>query len=150
MQRQSLLYAEEFGYSNVFASYVAAGMAPFVANFNAARDALWIAENEANQRVGAIAIVHDERPDWAKLRWFFLEGKARGTGLGRRLMDTALAFAKNAGYAGVLLWTVDDLVAARRLYEAAGFVLAYQDEKPCQWALWGHEQRWEKRLQDVQ
>ena len=61
-------------------------------------------------------------------------------------MRTALDFAKAAGYQGVWLWTVDDLAEARRQYEKAGFRLAHTEAEPCEWAPWGHEQRWELAL----
>lgn len=143
--RQAEIYAEEFSYRPVFERYVCQGLAPFMENHDATRDRLWIAE-EDDRRIGAIAVHHDERPGWAKLRWFFVEKEARGTGLGRRLMDGAIRFCRQAGYAGILLWTVDDLHAARRVYEASGFRLAFQDDAPCPWAPWGHEQRWELEL----
>lgn len=61
-------------------------------------------------------------------------------------MRAAIAFSRKTGYKGILLWTVDDLHAARALYEKAGFTLGFEDPKPCAWAPWGHEQRWELRL----
>jgi len=143
--RQVVVYHEEFGYSQVFERYFARGLAPFLDNFDAGRDALWIAEH-AGRPVGSIAIQHDHgRRGWAKLRWYFVEAEARGMGVGRRLMQTALRFARQAGYEGVALWTVDDLHAARRVYEASGFALAEQTIG-CDWAPWGHEQRWELRF----
>jgi GNAT superfamily N-acetyltransferase len=144
--RQAALYADEFGYLPVFEAYVARGLAPFLDGFDAARDRAWVAELDGRP-VGFIAIQHDpDRRGWAKLRWYFVERQARGHGLGKRLLATALRFARRAGYRGVLLWTVDDLADARRQYERAGFDLAYQDPKPCAWAPWGHEQRWERVL----
>ena len=145
-ERQAVLYHEEFGYSQVFETYVARGLAPFLDNFDPKRDALWIATLDG-RRVGAIAVQHDpERRGWAKLRWYFVEKEGRGHGAGSRLLSTAIRFARRARYQGILLWTVDDLDAARRQYEKAGFALAHQDEAPCPWAAWGHEQRWELRL----
>jgi len=147
---QAALYAREFGYLPVFETYVAQGLAPFLERFDATRDRLWVADLHG-ERVGAIAIQHDpERRGWAKLRWYFVEPKARGHGLGRRLLATALRFARKAGYKGVYLWTVDDLADARTQYERAGFTLAFQDAKPCAWAPWGHEQRWELRLCELE
>lgn len=145
-ERQAVVYAKEFGYLPVFETYLAQGLAPYLEGFDDALDRLWIAEL-AGRRVGCIAIQHDaKRPGWAKLRWFLLERGARGEGLGRKLMQAALTFSRRAGYKGVYLWTVDDLEGARRVYERAGFNLAFEDPKPCAWAPWGHEQRWEIRL----
>lgn len=144
LHRQAVVYAEEFGYHPVFEAYVARGIPAFLDNFDKARDGVWVAEDQAGQPLGFIGVQHDpEREGWAKLRWFLVEAEARGMGTGRRLMDEALGFVRKAGYKGVYLWTVDDLAAARRVYERAGFQLAYQDPHPCAWAPWGHEQRWE-------
>ncbi len=141
--RQVVVYHQEFGYSQVFEAYFARGLAPFLDQFDAKRDRLWVAEL-AGAPVGFIAIQHDaKRPGWAKLRWYFVEKEARGLGVGRKLMAAALRFASEAGYRGVHLWTVDDLHAARRVYEANGFTLAHQAKEPCEWAPWGHEQHWE-------
>lgn len=140
--RQAVLYHEEFGYSVAFESYVAQSIGPFAAGYDAARDHLWIAER-AGAPVGAIAIQHDAaRPGFAKLRWYFLEPSARGLGLGKRLLNTALAFARQAGYSHVYLHTVDDLHEARRQYEKAGFTLSHTETEACEWAPWGHEQEW--------
>ncbi len=144
--RQAVVYAEEFGYSPVFERYVSHGLAPFLDDFDAGKDRIWMASRGA-ERLGFIAIQHDPtRRGWAKLRWFLVEKEARGLGVGRRLMQAALAFARKAGYRGVYLWTVDDLAAARRVYVTSGFVLVHEATEPCEWAPWGHEQRWELEL----
>lgn len=141
--RQAELYATEFRYTPVFEEYVLRSFIPFLERFDAAKDGLWVAERDG-QRVGCIAIQHDpQRPGWAQLRWYFVESSARGQGLGQQLLDTALAFVRAAGYAGVWLITIDDLHAARHQYERAGFHLVYTDPKPCAWAAWAREQHWE-------
>ncbi len=146
LERHAVLYAKEFHYLPIFETYVAASIVPFVEAFDPARDRMWIVER-GGQRLGCIAIQHDpKRRGWAKLRWFLLEKDARGIGLGRKLMTAALRFAKQAGYTGVHLLTVDDLTDARRLYETNGFLLSWQDDKPCIWAPWGHEQTWDLRF----
>lgn len=152
VHRQAVVYATEFGYSPLFETYLHEGAAAFLRKFGAAKDRIWVAESastgESRKSVlGFIAIQHDpDRRGWAKLRWFLVEKEARGDGVGGRLMKAALAFSRKAGYRGVLLWTVDDLDAARTLYEKSGFALAFHDPKPCAWAPWGHEQRWELQL----
>lgn len=144
--RQADLYAKEFGYSQVFEAYVARGLAPYLDGFDPRLDRLWMAELDGKP-VGSVTVQHDrERAGWAKLRWYYVETEARGHGAGRMLLDAALDFAREVGYEGVLLWTVNDLEAARRQYERAGFRLAFEDDKPCPWAPWGREQRWELRL----
>ena len=155
VHRQAVVYAREFGYSQVFETYLHEGTATFLRQFDAKRDRIWVAESvssgsSASSVLGFIAIQHDpDRRGWAKLRWFLVEKEARGHGVGRRLMRAVVAFSRKAGYKGILLWTVDDLQAARALYQATGFELAFQDPKPCRWAPWGHEQRWELPLGDV-
>jgi GNAT superfamily N-acetyltransferase len=173
VHRQAVVYAEEFGYSPLFETYLHEGAAVFLRKHDARRDRVWVAEAQPRMTqiaqtqtqsaasaepsassasferrvLGFVAIQHDpDRRGWAKLRWFLVEEEARGHGVGARLMKAALAFSRKAGYKGVLLWTVDDLHAARALYEKAGFTLAFQDPKPCRWAPWGHEQRWELSL----
>lgn len=144
--RQAELYQAEFRYKPVFEDYVVRSFAPFVERFDAAQDALWVAELDG-RRVGCVAIQHDAtRPGWAQLRWYFVEADARGHGVGQALLDTALAFTRRAGYKAVWLWTVDDLAAARRQYERLGFKLVHTEREPCAWAPWSHEQRWELPL----
>jgi len=143
LERHAVVYHDEFGYSQVFENYVAQGLPTFLMSLDARRDRLWVAE-QGGRRVGCIGVHHvDDHPGWAKLRWFLVEKHARGQGLGARLLDEAIRFSRAVGYKGVFLWTVNDLDAARRLYEKAGFTLAEEKAEPCPWASWGHEQRWE-------
>lgn len=145
LQRHAEVYLTEFGYLPVFEAYVAETIPPFLRAFDPKRDRLWIAES-AGRRLGCVAIQHDpHRRGWAKLRWFLVEREARGTGLGRRLMDAALRFSRRAGYRGVHLLTVDDLHAARQVYEHRGFRLVKEGPR-CEWAPWAQEQRWELLL----
>jgi GNAT superfamily N-acetyltransferase len=153
VHRQAVVYAREFGYSHLFETYLHEGAAVFLRNFDPRRDRVWIAESASSDRksvesmLGFVAIQHDpDRRGWAKLRWFLVEKEARGQGVGQRLLRAAIAFSCKAGHKGILLWTVDDLDAARALYQKAGFTLASQDPEPCAWAPWGHEQRWELPL----
>jgi GNAT superfamily N-acetyltransferase len=143
--RQAVVYAEEFGYSRVFESYVCRGLPAYLDQYDERRDRLWMAGADGRP-VGFIAVHHaDDHPGWAKLRWFLVEAEARGRGVGRRLLATALRFCRAAGYRGVFLWTVDDLHGARRLYEEAGFRLVEQTEG-CPWKPGAHEQRWDLEL----
>jgi GNAT superfamily N-acetyltransferase len=146
LHRHAVVYKEEFGYSDLFESYVCEGLTPFMKNYDPKRDRLWIGEM-GRRRIGSVAVHHVLNcPGWAKLRWFLVEKEARGRGLGYRLLDTAIGFCKKAHYRGIFLWTVSDLDAARRLYERFGFKLT-EESKTCPWAAWAHEQRWELRLE---
>src|SRR5262245_29983139 len=96
-----VVYAAERGFDPTFEAYVAAPLAEFVRRASP-RERLWIAE-ASGRAVGCIAIVAAE-PQTAQLRWFLVAPAARGAGLGRRLLDEALAFCRGCGYAGVFLW----------------------------------------------
>jgi GNAT superfamily N-acetyltransferase len=119
------VYAREYGFDPTFEAYVAGPLAEYV-HRAAPRERLWLAER-GGRLVGCAAIVAAE-PGVAQFRWFLVEPGARGTGLGRRLLDEALAFSRDCGYARVVLWTVSALTAAARLYRAAGFHKV--EEKP--------------------
>lgn len=140
--RQSIVYKDEFEYSQAFESHVCQGLFPYMKGYDPKQDRMWIGE-AGEQTVGFIAVHHvADSPGLAQLRWFLVEKDFRGRGLGSRLLERALSFCKKAGYEGVFLWTVSDLDAARRVYQKAGFKLAEEKEE-CDWAPWGREQRWE-------
>jgi GNAT superfamily N-acetyltransferase len=113
---------------------LSAGAAPatlfarFAAGHDEAVERCWIAES-GNERLGCVFVVRNERdPGAAQLRCLLADPKGRGLGIGRRLVDECLTFAKSAGYAKMMLWTNDILISARRIYEAAGFRLV--EESP--------------------
>lgn len=122
-------YARAHGFGAVFESRVAAGLAEFLPRLDRPCNAVWTAL-DGDRIVGTIAIDGEDlsgpaaAPRVAHLRWFIVEDGRRGGGLGRRLLDEAVAFADRTGFAETRLWTFRGLDAARRLYEAAGFVLA--------------------------
>ena len=118
---QARLYAREYGWNGEFEALVAEIVAKFVREFDPARERCWVAERDG-EIAGSIFLVK-ETDEVAKLRLFYLEPWARGSGTGTRMLGECLAFARKAGYAKVVLWTNDCLVAARRLYEKAGFTL---------------------------
>lgn len=118
------LYAAEFGWDSSFEAMVARIVADYAGGHDPAREAAWIAELEG-QRAGCIfGVATDEIT--AALRVLLVQPAARGHGIGARLVDTCLGFARAADYQRVTLWTNDVLVSARRLYQAAGFELVEQ------------------------
>jgi GNAT superfamily N-acetyltransferase len=111
-------YAREYGLDTTFEPYVAKPLADFVL---AGGGRLWVAEQD-NRIVGSIAVVDAENGE-GQLRWFLLAPEARGTGLGRRLLEAALAYCRERGMGSVFLWSFSELAAALRLYERAGFTI---------------------------
>lgn len=114
-----MLYADEYGFDTTFEAYVAGPMAEFVLRASP-RERIWV-QARAGAIAGCVAIV-TAAEDVAQLRWFLVHPSARGTGIGRRLLDAAVTFARDAGYARIVLWTVAGLEAAQHLYQRMGFV----------------------------
>jgi DNA-binding MarR family transcriptional regulator/GNAT superfamily N-acetyltransferase len=121
VQQHGELYAAEYDYSNEFEALVAGIAAQFIQNFNPAHEKAWIAELDG-QRVGAVLVVR-KSARVARLRLLILRPEARGLGLGGRLVDECIAFARAKGYRKLTLWTNGQLHAARAIYQSRGFVL---------------------------
>ncbi|OEO31548.1 hypothetical protein VW23_015605 [Devosia insulae DS-56] len=124
--RQSQLYAGEFGWDGSYEALAAEIGGKFLQHFDAATEGCWIAERDGKV-IGSVFVV-DAGQGVAQLRLLYVEPEARGLGVGKLLVDQVVRFARDKRYARIRLWTQASLVAARKLYAAAGFTLT--ESKP--------------------
>lgn len=138
IERHRVIYEEEYGFARSFGEYVADSLTENVEH-------LWIAERNG-KFVGCIGLV-EPGENTGQLRWFLVEPEARGSGVGKALMQKLLDRCKEKQYEGIFLWTVNKLPAARSIYERFGFKLT---EKKPEKLLWGQnviEERWDLPIQ---
>jgi DNA-binding MarR family transcriptional regulator/N-acetylglutamate synthase-like GNAT family acetyltransferase len=121
VQSQSALYASEYGFDSSYEALVAEIVAKFLTSFDASRERCWIADLDGTP-VGSVFLVRHS-DDIAKLRLLLVDPAGRGQGLGRRLVDECISFARACGYRKITLWTQSILIAARKIYQDTGFVL---------------------------
>ena len=119
VHRHGVLYAREYGWDERFEGLVAEIVANFVARFDARRERCWIAQQDGVP-VGSVFVVRAAART-AQLRLLLIEPQVRGRGLGKRLVQACIRFARARGYRKLVLWTQSELAAARSIYAAAGF-----------------------------
>jgi DNA-binding MarR family transcriptional regulator/GNAT superfamily N-acetyltransferase len=119
--RHGAVYAAEYGWDQTFEAMVARVVADFGERRDRERERAWIAEVDGAPAGCVMCVRYDD--DRAQLRVLLVEPAARGLGIGRRLVDECVRFARGAGYGAIVLWTNSVLESARRIYEAAGFTL---------------------------
>ncbi len=143
VHRQALLYWREYRWDDRFEGLIAGIAGDFLNTHDPRREHCWVAERDGDI-LGSVFLVRVD-DELAKLRMLYVESLARGEGLGRRLVEECIAFARAAGYRRMTLWTNDILVAARRIYETTGFSLVSEEPHHS----FGHDlvgQVWERPL----
>jgi len=125
VHRHAVLYAQEYGWDERFEALVAGIVKTFIERYDPKRERCWIAEKDG-ESVGSVFLVAHSKMI-AQLRLMLVEPKARGLGIGARLVDECVRFARGVGYRKVTLWTNSILLAARHIYRKAGFRLVHKE-----------------------
>jgi len=126
VHRQAILYAEEYGWDGTYEALAGEIVAQFIKNYDPNRERCWIAEKDG-ERVGG-AFVAKVSDDIAQLRLLHVESQARGLGIGKRLVEECVRFARRAGYQKMTLWTQSNLHAAQHIYKQAGFQVVREQQ----------------------
>jgi DNA-binding MarR family transcriptional regulator/N-acetylglutamate synthase-like GNAT family acetyltransferase len=126
--RHAVVYADEYGWGDPFEGLCAQIVADYVNNHAPKMERCWIAEVNG-ENAGCVMLVKDKEPGTARIRLLLVDPKGRGLGLGTRLTDECVTFAREAGYRKVTLWTHSVLSAARHCYEKAGFTLTSSEPR---------------------
>jgi DNA-binding MarR family transcriptional regulator/N-acetylglutamate synthase-like GNAT family acetyltransferase len=125
VHRHAALYAQEYGWDERFEAMVAGIVKQFIERYDPKRERCWIAEKDG-EIVGSVFLITHSKTV-AQLRLMLVEPKARGLGIGARLVDECIAFAREKGYRKITLWTNSILLAARHIYKKAGFRLVHKE-----------------------
>ncbi|MEE1865387.1 bifunctional helix-turn-helix transcriptional regulator/GNAT family N-acetyltransferase [Pseudomonas auratipiscis] len=126
VQQQAQLYAREYGWNMEFEALVAEIVANYLRGFDPSCERCWIAEKDGAVIGSVFVVKHDQTT--AKLRMLYVDASARGMGIGNRLLEESIRFARLAGYKNMILWTTSVLVDARKLYQKAGFQLLEEEQ----------------------
>jgi DNA-binding MarR family transcriptional regulator/GNAT superfamily N-acetyltransferase len=126
VHRQAILYAEEYGWDDSYEALAAGIVAQFIKNYDPKYERAWVAEKDGD-RVGAV-FVAKQSDEIARLRLLHVEPEARGMGIGKRLVQECVRFARQAGYHRMTLWTQSILHAARHIYKQAGFQVVSEEK----------------------
>ena len=146
VQSNGSLYAQEYGWDETYEALVAQIVADFVKNYDQKKERCWIAEKNG-ENIGCVFLVKESK-QVARLRLLIVDPKARGLGVGKRLVNECTQFARQAGYKKIVLWTNSVLVAARGIYEKAGYRLVKTEKHHS----FGHDlvgETWELDLSHV-
>ena len=127
IHRHGVLYAREYGWDETFEALVAVILGEFLQKIDVERERAWIAE--LNGRFAGCVFLMKETDEISRLRCLLVEPDARGHGIGSRLVQECIDFARTAGYKRMVLWTNDVLHSARHIYQRAGFVLVSEEDQ---------------------